>query len=183
MSIFLFKLTSDVDELIKASKTTFEEIHIHEESISDVQDTLAESSTHILDDINVSENDTSDLEHAIMESSMPIQVTRYSLVILMIEVEIEHVTVDTSIVTSSKPSEFSGADCGYVITLNFFSFSESVKFFIMVPQVTRIVSSFSEYLELFLDFDHISIGPNDVILLAVSDVRPLGNSYISLSYL
>ena len=35
------------------------------------------------------------------------------------------------------------------------------------------VSSFINCLELFPDFSHISVSPNDVIPLAVSDVHPL----------
>ena len=46
-----------------------------------------------------------------MESSLPIQFAGYSLVILMIENGTEHEIVDTSVVSSSKPSEFSRADC------------------------------------------------------------------------
>jgi len=71
----LSKFTSDVDELVKASTPPFEEIHVHEENISDVQNALVESSTRIPDDIDVSENDTSDSQHVLMESSMPVQVT------------------------------------------------------------------------------------------------------------
>ena len=37
--------TSDVDELIKFSTLALDEIHVHEESISYVQDALVESST------------------------------------------------------------------------------------------------------------------------------------------
>ena len=59
-----------------------------------------------------------------------------------------------------------------VITPNFSSSSELVKFFIMTLQVTPSVSYFSECLELFSDFRHISVGPSDVIPLAVSDVCP-----------
>ena len=47
-----------------------------------------------------------------------------------------------------------------------------VKFFTIVHQVTPNVSSFSEYLKLFPDFHHISVGPNNVITLAISDVCP-----------
>ena len=42
----------------------------------------------------------------------------------------------------------------------------------MIHQVIPSVSSFSERMELFPDFRHISVGPNDVIPLVVSDVRP-----------
>jgi len=48
-----------------------------------LQDALVESSIFIHDDINISEDDTSDFEHVLLESSMPIQVARYSLDILM----------------------------------------------------------------------------------------------------
>jgi len=89
----------------------------------------------------------------------------------MIEDEIEHETVN--IITSSKPFEFSRANCGYVVALNFSSSSESVKFFTIVYQVTLIIFSFSECLELFPDFNHIYVGSNDVIPLAVFDVHPL----------
>ena len=40
-----FEITSDVDELIKSSTSALDEIHVHEESISNNQDTLVESST------------------------------------------------------------------------------------------------------------------------------------------
>ena len=74
---------------------------------------------------------------------MLVHVAKYSLVISMIEDGIEHKTVYTSIITSSKPFKFSHADCDYLVA------PESLKFFIMVHQVTPIVSSFSECLKLF----------------------------------
>jgi len=58
-----------------------------------------------------------------------------------------------------------------MVTLYFFSSSESVKFF-TTHQVTSNVSSFTKYLELFSDFHYISVGLSDVIPLAISDVRP-----------
>jgi len=67
---------------------------------------------------------------------MLLTVTRYSLAIPMIEDRIEHKTVDISVVTSSKPFEFSRADCGYVIAPYFSSSTKSVKCFIMIRQVT-----------------------------------------------
>ena len=50
----------------------------------------------------------------------------------MLEDKIEHETVDSSIITFNKSSEFSRADCDYVVASNFSFYSESVKFFIMV---------------------------------------------------
>jgi len=40
--------------------------------------------------------------------------------------------VDTSVVTSGKPSEFSRANCGYVVTPNFSPSSKSEIFFTMI---------------------------------------------------
>jgi len=119
-------------------------------NIGDVQDALVGPGTLIPDDINVSEYDTSNLEHILVESNIPIHIAMYSLVILMKEDRIECETVDTSVFTSSKPSE-SRADYGYVVAFNFFFFSESVKFFTVVYHDTPSVFSFSEYLKLFSD--------------------------------
>ena len=77
---------------------------------------------------------------------MPVQVASYSLAIPMIKDGTEHERVDTSIVTSSKPPEFSRAGCGYVIASNFSTSSEYVKVFTMDHHATLSVSSFSECL-------------------------------------
>jgi len=129
---------------------------------------------------------------------MLIQVARYSLAMPMNRGWIEHEIVNASVVTSSKLSEFSCADCDYVVAPYFFSSSESVKLFIMAHQITPSVSSFSECLELFFDFHNISVDPSDVILLlATSDVclpgkpiylfillsRVLPSEFVSLHFL
>ena len=160
-------VTRDVDELVKCSTPILDETYVHKESISDIQDILDKSITPIPDGIDVSKDDTSDFEHVLVESSMSVQVVGYSLVIPMIEDRIEHETFDTSVVTSSKPYEFSCADCDYVVAPYFYSSSESVEFFTMVHQVTPNVFSFSECLKLFSDLGHIFIGRRDVIPLAV----------------
>ena len=108
-----------------------------------------------------------------MKSNMHIHVARYSLVIHMIEDRTEGEILDTSVTTSSKLFEFSRANCGYEVAFNLFSCSESIESFTMIHQVTHSVSPFSECLKLFSDFGHISVGPSDVILLVVFDVRPL----------
>ena len=146
--------------------------YVHEESINDVQDALVKSSTLIPNDSDVSKDDISDSEHILVESSMLVQVARYSLFISMIEDRTEQEIVDTNVITSGKSSDFSCVDCDYVVALYFFSSSETVKFFTMAHQVTPNISFFSECLELFSNFRHISIGPNDVIPLAISVIRP-----------
>ena len=65
-----------------------------------------------------------------------------------------------------------------MVALNFSYFSESVKFFTVVHQITPIVSFFSEYLELFSDIGHMSVGLSDVITLAVFDIRPRKTVYL-----
>ena len=162
-----------VDELVKTSTPTLDETHVYEESFRNIQDALVESRTLIHDDIDVSEDDTSDFEHVLVKFTMSVQVARFSLAIPMIEDEIENETVDTSVVTSSKPYEFSRADCGYMVPSNFSSSSELVKFFSTVHEVTPSVFPYSECLELFSDFDHIIVGYSDVVPLAISDVYPL----------
>jgi len=71
----LSEVTSDVNELIKSSTPALDEIYVHEESISDVQDALVESST-------------------------PSHNIRCSLSIPMIEEEIKHEIIVTSVDTS-----------------------------------------------------------------------------------
>ena len=84
------------------------------------------SLVHSYDDTDVSKDDTSDSGHILVEPGMPIQVARYSLSISIIEDIIEHEAVDTSVVTSNKPSEFFFAGCGYVVAPYFSSSGESV---------------------------------------------------------
>jgi len=127
------------------------------------------SSTPIPDDIDISEDDTRDSEGVLVKSIMPVQVARYSLVIPIIEDINEHEAIDTSVVTAGKSSEFSRADCDYVVASNFSS-SEPVKLFIMIYQITLSVFSFSDCLELFSNFDYIFVGFSNVTLLAVSNV-------------
>ena len=117
-----------------------------------------------------------------MKFSLPAHVARYSLFRPMIEDEIECETINTSIFTSSKPSDFFRADCSYVVAFNFFSSSELVKFFTMLHQVTPsifLVNVWSYFL-IFVIF----------LLVLVMLYRQrylmyvlLKNSYISLFYL
>ena len=120
----LSEVTSDVvDELIKFSTPTLNEIYVHEESVSDVHDVLVESST-------------------------PSHNVRCSLSTSIIEEEIEHAIVTISV-----------------------DASEYLEFFPIVCQVTPSVSSFNDCLEFFSEFFQTSVGPNNVILLEVFDVR------------
>jgi len=97
-----FEITSDVDELIKSSALTLDEIYVHEESISDIHEALVESST-------------------------PSHDVRCSLFTSTIEEEIEHEIITTS-VDSSESLGFPPIVCQ--ITLSVSSFSDCLKFFL-----------------------------------------------------
>ena len=108
----LSDITSVVENtLVNSTTLNLDEVHVSSEGTSDVVDVLMESSTLILDDIYIHEEDTSDFEHVLVESRMHVQVARHSLATAMIEDGIEHETVATSIVTSSKPLESPRVDC------------------------------------------------------------------------
>ena len=107
----LSHITSVVENtLVNSTTLNLDEVHVSSEGTSDVVDVLMESSTLILD-IYIHEDDTSNFEHVLLDSRMHVQVARYSLATPMIEDGIEHETVATSIVTSSKPLESPRVDC------------------------------------------------------------------------
>jgi len=116
----MFLTSGVVDELAKSTTPTVPETYVHEENIIDNQDALVESSTLIHDDLDVTEDDSCNYKHILVESNMPVQFAGYSLVIPVITDKIEDGTVDTSIVTFNKPSEYSRVDCSYVVAANFF---------------------------------------------------------------
>ena len=69
-------------------------------------------------------------------------------------------------------------------THSVFSSCESLEFYIMIRQGAPSDSSFNACLEFFTEFRSISIGPSDVISLAMFDVRPLRKSiYLFFPYL
>ena len=129
-----------------------DEVHVSSESTSDVVDTLAESSTSIPNDIYIHEDDISDSEYALVKYSMSEQVARCSLVIPIIEDEIEYEIVATSVITSSKSLESPCAE--YHIQTYFSHEKKSVHFMnldlfhkereIESIVITPTVSSFSE---------------------------------------
>ena len=96
------ELTSDVDELIKSSILRLDEIHVHEESISDIQDVLVESSTLALDEMLVHDESISDVQYALVESSTSSHDIRYSLSTPMIKKEIEQEIVAANVDTSES---------------------------------------------------------------------------------
>jgi len=65
----------------------------------------------------------------------------------LIKDEIDHEKVDSSVVTSSGPSESSRADYGFIVIHTDSSSSESSKFPAMIQQVITSVFSFTGYLE------------------------------------
>jgi len=71
---------------------------------------IVESGTPLTVDAHV--HDTNDIAPELIEFS---QISRYSFVTLLIEDEIDHETVNSSVVTSSGPSESSRVDSGFMV--------------------------------------------------------------------
>ena len=102
------EITSDVDELIKSSTPALDEIHIHEESISDVQDALVESNT-------------------------PSHNVKCSFSTSTTKEEIEHKIVATSVDTSESLWFFLII---YQVTPSVSSFSDCLEFFLEFLQIS-----------------------------------------------
>ena len=77
-------------------------------------------------------HDTRDFALESMESSVSSQISRYSFVTRLIENEIDHETVDFSIVTSSGPFEFLHADYGFMVVPTMSSSNELLEFLAMI---------------------------------------------------
>ena len=100
-------------------------------------DVIVESGTPLTVDTHV--HDTNDIAPELIEFS---QISRYSFVTLLIEDEIDHETVDSSIITSSEPSQSPRVDYDFVLIPTESSSSESSEFLAMIQQVISNASSF-----------------------------------------
>ena len=78
-----------------------------------------------------------------MESSVSSQISRYSFVTPLIDDEIDHETVDSSVITSSGPSESPHVDYGFMVLPTESFSSESSKLLAIIQQV--IVSALFFY--------------------------------------
>ena len=77
-----------------------------------------------------------------MESSVFNQISRYSFATPVIDDEIDHEIVDSSVITSSGPSESPHVDYGFMIIPAELSSNESSEFLTMIQQVISSISSF-----------------------------------------
>ena len=81
------------------------------------------------------------------ESSVFSQISRYSFATHLIKYDIEHETVDSSVVISSRPSEYPRAEYDFVIVSIDSSSNEPPEFLVMIQQMVSSASSFSGCLE------------------------------------
>ena len=79
----------------------------------------------------------------LVESSISNHISRYSFATILKEDEIDCETVDSSIVTSSGPSEFPRADYIFMVVLTESSSNESSEFLAMTQQVISSAFSFT----------------------------------------
>jgi len=118
-----------------------DEGHASYEDTSEVVDVIVESDTLLIIDAHV--HNTSDSAPELMESSVSSQIFRYSFVIPLIKDEIDHETVDSSVVISSGPSESPHVDYGFIIVPTESSSNESSKFLAMIQQMVSSASVFT----------------------------------------
>ena len=95
--VYVSSNTTSITEDISVSSDTpiFDESHASYEGTSEVVDAIVESGTPLTVDAHV--HDTRDSAPELMKSSVSSQISRYLFAIL-IEDEIDHVTVDSSVV-------------------------------------------------------------------------------------
>jgi len=79
--------------------------------------------------------------------SVSSQISRYSFATSLIEDEIDHETVDSSVVIYSWPSEFPSTDYVFMVNPTESSSSESPEFISMIQQVIFSASSFTGCVE------------------------------------
>jgi len=108
-------------------------------------DAVIESGTTLTVDTHV--HDTSDFVPKLVESSGSSQIFRYLFVTHLIEDEIDHDTIYSSVVTSSGPSESPRVDYDFMVIPSELSSSESSEFCAIIQQVISSVSSFTGCLE------------------------------------
>ena len=97
------------------------------EGTSEVVDAIVESGTPL-----TVVHDTSDFVLELVQSSASSQISRYSFFTPLIKDEIDHKTVDSSVVTSSGPSESPRTDYDFMIVPTKSSSSESSEFFVII---------------------------------------------------
>ena len=107
------------------------------EGTSQVVDVIVESGTPL--DVDSHAYDISESVPELVESSVSSQISKYSFVTPLIEDDIEHETVNSSVVTSSVPSKFPRAEYNFMVVPIDSSSSESPEFFVMIQQLFLVL--------------------------------------------
>jgi len=104
--------------------------HAFYSGTSEVVNAIVKSGTLLTVDAHV--HHTNNYASELVESSVASQIFRYPFVAPLIEDEIDYETVDSSVVTSSEPSEFPRVDYFFmIVSIDSFS-NESSEFLTMI---------------------------------------------------
>ena len=112
-------------------------------------DVKVESDTPLTVDAHI--HDTSDFASELVEFSVSNQNSKYSFATPLIEDEIDHETIDSSVITLIRPSESPRVDYDFMVVHTKSSSSESSKFLAMIQQVISN-ASFTGYLMLIPEY-------------------------------
>ena len=88
---------------VGSDTSIIEEGHASYEGTSELVDAIVESDTSL--DVDAYAHDISESAPELAESSVSSQISRYSFATPLINDDIEHETVDSSVVTSNRPFE------------------------------------------------------------------------------
>ena len=118
--------------------------------LSELVDVIVESDISLT--VDAHDQNVSDSAPEVMKYNISTQVFRYSFVTLLIENEIDHETVDFSVVISSVSSESPRADYDLMIVPTASFSSESSGFLTMIQHVVSSSFSFTGCLEFIPEF-------------------------------
>jgi len=125
--------------LVGSDTPIIDKDHAFYEGISEVVDAIVESGTIL--DADTHAHDISEFAFELAESTVSSQISRYSFAIYLID-DIEHKTVDSSVITSSGPFESPSAKYNFMVIPIDSSSSESPEFLVMIQQMISNAFSF-----------------------------------------
>ena len=128
------KITIIINDISIGSDTSIlDEGHASYKGTSEVVDAMVKSSIPLT--VNTHVHDTSNSAPGLVDSSVSNQIYRYSFVTPLIEDKIKHEIIDSSIITSSRPSGFPRDDYVFMVVPIKSSSSESSEFLAMIRRV------------------------------------------------
>jgi len=136
--------SDDVDD-----SKVIEDVHVLSKTTSIIEDISVSSDTLILDEGHAPYEGTTEIVNAIVESGTPLIVELMFMILVilssvsskflgiyfatfLIEDEIDHETIDSSVVTSSESSESPPVDYDFMVVPTKSSSNESSKFLVMI---------------------------------------------------